>query len=82
MEALPQIATGLRVAISISFIVVVVTEMFIGTNVGLGQRIYDSYLTYRIPELYATLVVIGFLGYIVNKALILAEHKAIHWTGK
>ncbi|MEK7582229.1 MAG: ABC transporter permease, partial [Patescibacteria group bacterium] len=82
MEALPQIATGLRVAVSISFIVVVVTEMFIGTNIGLGQRIYDSYLTYRVPELYATLVIVGLLGYVVNKGLILLERKTIHWTGR
>lgn len=82
MEALPQIATGLRVALSISFIVVVVTEMFIGTNVGLGRRIYDSYLTYRIPELYAILVITGLLGYSLNKLFVLAERKLIHWTGK
>lgn len=82
MEALPQIATGLRVAVSISFIVVVVTEMFIGTNVGLGQRIYDAYLTYRVPELYATLVVVGLLGYLVNRGMILFEQRIIHWTGK
>lgn len=81
-EALPQIATGLRVAVSISFVVVVVTEMFIGTNIGLGQRIYDSYLTYRVPELYATLIVIGLLGYFVNKGFIFLEHKTIHWTGR
>jgi len=82
MEALPQIITGLRVAVSISFIVVVVAEMFIGTNIGLGQRIYDSYLTYRVPELYATLLVIGLLGYFVNKGLIILERKTIHWTGR
>mgnify|MGYP001563427859 CR=1 len=82
MEALPQIVMGLRVAVSISFIVVVVTEMFIGTNVGLGQRIYDSYLTYRVPELYATLIIIGLLGYIVNKGLIFLERKTLHWTGR
>ena len=82
MEALPQIATGLRVALSISFIVVVVTEMFIGTNVGLGRRIYDAYLTYRIPELYATLVITGLLGYFLNKLFVLTERKLIHWTGK
>lgn len=81
-EALPQIATGLRVALSISFIVVVVAEMFIGTNLGLGHRIYDAYLTYRVAELYATLVITGLLGYLLNKIFVLEERHFIHWTGK
>ena len=82
MEALPYIATGLRISISISFIVVIVTEMFIGTNIGLGRRIYDSYLTYRVSELYGTLLLTGLLGYILNKLFVKGEKRIIHWTGK
>ncbi len=81
-EALPHIATGLRVAFPIALIVILVTEMFIGTQGGLGQRIYDAYLTYRVAELYATLIIVGLLGYTLNKLFMLLERKFIHWTGR
>jgi len=79
--ALPQIAIGLRVAISLALIVVVVTEMFIGTKFGLGQKIYDSYITYKIAELYAYIIIVGLLGFTLNKLFSILERKIIHWTG-
>jgi NitT/TauT family transport system permease protein len=82
MDALPQIASGLRVAVSISLTAVIAAEMLMGSNHGLGQRIYDYYLTYRIPNLYAALIITGILGYVFNKTLALLEKKLIHWTGK
>ncbi|MBT7090872.1 MAG: ABC transporter permease, partial [Candidatus Marinimicrobia bacterium] len=46
-EALPQIFSGMRIAISLSLVIVIVTEMFIGTNFGLGHRIINAQLVYR-----------------------------------
>lgn len=81
-EALPQIFVGLRLSISIALIVVVVAEMFIGTKIGLGQRIFDAHLTYRTTELYAVILLAGLLGYILNKLFLLIEKRVLHWTGK
>ena len=81
-EALPQIFSGMRIAISLSLIIVVVTEMFIGTNFGLGHRIIDAQLVYRIPEMYATILIVGTLGFLINKGFILAEKRIVHWKGK
>lgn len=82
MDALPQIFIGLKVGLSLSLIAVVVSEMFIGSNTGLGQKIYDSYLTYEIPYLYAWLMVTGVVGYLLNKVFALLEYRVIHWVGK
>ena len=82
MDALPQIFVGLRLAVAQSLIVTVVSEMFIGTDLGLGQRVYDSYLTSSVPTLYALLIVLGFIGYAANKIIVLAEAKLIFWTGR
>lgn len=82
MDALPQIFVGLRLALAQSLIVVVVSEMFIGTDYGLGQRVYDSYLTNSVPTLYALLVVLGVVGYLLNKLLLVVESSLIFWTGK
>lgn len=82
MDALPQVFVGLRLALTQSLIVVVVSEMFIGTDYGLGQRVYESYLTNAISTLYALLIVLGVFGYLLNKTLLVAEAKCVFWTGK
>jgi len=80
-ESLPQIITGYRTALSISLVIVVVTEMFIGTKYGLGHRIIDAQLTYRISDMYLSILITGILGYILNKILLIFEKKIIHWKG-
>jgi NitT/TauT family transport system permease protein len=82
MDALPQIFIGLRIGLSLSLIAVVVSEMFIGSNIGLGQKIYDSYLTYETSYLYAWLIITGFTGYLLNKIFTRIERNTVHWVGK
>lgn len=79
-EALPRVFVGLRVTLSLALILAVVTEMFTGTQTGLGRRIYDAHDTYRIAEMYACILVIGLIGYFSNKAFVFAERRLIHWT--
>lgn len=81
-ESLPQTFIGLRSAISLSLVLVVVTEMFIGTNVGLGKKIIDSQITYEIPTMYAAVLLTGIVGYLLNLFFIILEKRFLHWSGK
>ncbi len=81
-ESLPQTFIGLRHAISMSLVVIVATEMFIGTTTGLGRRIIDAQITYEIPTMYATILLTGIIGYLLNLLFIFAEKKFLHWSGK
>lgn len=81
-ESFPHIFAGLRVAISYSMILVIFTEMFIGTESGLGKRIIDSQETYRTAEMFAAIILVGVLGYCINKGLLLFERRLIRWEGK
>jgi ABC-type nitrate/sulfonate/bicarbonate transport system permease component len=81
-EALPQIAAGLRLALSMSLIIVVVLEMFIGTTRGLGFLIYNAHMTYQIPDMYAFIVLAGLIGYFINQGFVKVQDKVIHWTGR
>ena len=81
-ESLPQTFIGLRSAISLSLVVIVVTEMFIGTPSGLGRRIIDSQITYEIPTMYAVIILTGIIGYLLNLIFILVEKRVLHWNGK
>ncbi len=81
-ESLPQTFIGLRSAISLSFVLIIVTEMFIGTTSGLGRKIIDSQITYEIPTMYATILLAGTVGYFLNLFLLVIEKRFLHWTGK
>lgn len=81
-EALPQVFSGFRVAISLSLVIVIVTEMFIGTNIGLGKRIIDAQLVYQTADMYAAILLTGLLGFILNKLMMFVENKVVHWKGK
>ena len=80
--ALPEIFVGIRIALSISLIVVVAAEMLMGTKMGIGKRIYDSALVYDMSKMYVYIGVAGLLGYLSNKIFFLIENKLIHWSGK
>jgi ABC-type nitrate/sulfonate/bicarbonate transport system permease component len=82
MDALPQIFVGMRTSLSLAVVVIVVTEMFIGTNWGIGHRIFEAQLTYRVTEMYAAIVIAGLIGYGLNKTFVVTERKLIHWSGK
>lgn len=82
MDALPQTFVGMRTSLSLAVVVIVVTEMFIGTNWGIGHRIFEAQLTYRVPEMYASIIIAGLLGYALNKGFIVLERRIVHWSGK
>ena len=81
-EALPQTLVGMRTALSLALVVVIVSEMFIGTQLGLGQRIYDSYTVNNTRELYAVLLLAGILGYLMNRLFLAGERSIAYWAGK
>ena len=75
-EALPQTIVGLRTSISWALILIVLTEMFIGTEFGIGRRIIDYQYTYSIASLYATIILSGITGYLLNQIFAQIETKS------
>lgn len=81
-ESLPQTFVGLRTAVSLALVVIVVAEMFIGSDSGLGKRIIDSQITFDMPQLYGTILVSGALGYGLNVLFLVLESRLVHWAGR
>lgn len=81
-ESLPYVSIGIRHAISYSLIMVVVSEMFMGAQYGLGKRIVDFHMTYETGKMYAVIMLTGMIGYFVNHLYMYFESKKIHWLGK
>lgn len=78
-ESLPQTFIGLRGAMSLCLVIIVVMEMFIGTTLGLGARIIAAQITYEIPTMYALIATVGILGYALNLMLLFLEKKIVFW---
>jgi len=81
-ESLPQIFIALRTILSWALIIIIITEMFIGTNVGLGRRIIDAQMTYEISTMYAVILLTGIIGYVLNLLFTIIEKRFLHWSGK
>ncbi|MEZ6035887.1 MAG: ABC transporter permease subunit [Planctomycetota bacterium] len=79
--SLPQTMIGLRVALSYSLIVIVVCEMFMGSQLGVGQRVFEAYNTYAIADLYALVLLVGIMGYSLNAAFVRLEARLVPWVG-
>lgn len=79
--ALPQIFTGLKVAMALSWAVVVAAEL-VGAQSGLGYMIADSALTFRIPVVFIGIGLIGLIGLALNFAINALESWLVHWRGR
>ena len=80
-SAIPQIFTGLKVAMALSWAVVVAAELT-GAQSGLGYMISDAALTFRIPAVFIGIGLIGAIGLLLNVALNLVETWLVHWKGR
>ncbi|ATA19845.1 NitT/TauT family transport system permease protein [Gibbsiella quercinecans] len=82
MESLPQTFVGLRTGVSMALVIVIVAEMFIGSETGLGHRIIDAQQLFNIKDMYASILLTGAFGYLLNLAFLLIEKRCVHWSGK
>jgi ABC-type nitrate/sulfonate/bicarbonate transport system permease component len=76
--AAPQIFAGTRVALSLSLILMVISEMVASTG-GIGYFILESQRTFAIPEMWSGMVLLGTLGFLFNLAFGTIERRALRW---
>ena len=76
--ASPQIAAGLRQALSIAIILMVISEMFAASN-GLGFTIVQFQRGFAIPEMWSGILLLGLLGFVLSLLFRLAERRALRW---
>jgi NitT/TauT family transport system permease protein len=81
-ESLQPTFVGLRSAVSMALVIVVVAEMFIGSDSGLGHRIIDAQQVLNVRSMYAAILAAGILGYVLNIAFLLLERRIVHWSGR
>jgi sulfonate transport system permease protein len=82
LESLPQTFVGLRNGVSLALVIIVVAEMFIGSQDGLGHSVFEAQQLFDMPRMYAAIFAAGALGYGLNLLFLLIERRFVHWSGK
>lgn len=76
--ALPEMLTGIRLGVALSFFVIVISE-FIGAEQGLGFLINDGRSFFLVPQMLGAAVLLGALGYAGNALVRFAERRLLRW---
>jgi ABC-type nitrate/sulfonate/bicarbonate transport system permease component len=74
----PQIAVGMRTALSVALILMIISEMRGSTN-GLGFQVLNAQRNFDSAGTYAGVIVIGVVGLIVNLGFLLVESRVLWW---
>jgi ABC-type nitrate/sulfonate/bicarbonate transport system permease component len=76
--ALPTVFAGLRTALSIGLVLMVISELN-GEGDGLGVYIESQRALFNITEMYVGIAFLGLLGYVLNRLFLVLEHRVLAW---
>jgi nitrate/nitrite transport system permease protein len=72
--SLPHIITGLRLSISVAWLVIVAGEMLSG-GAGIGFFVWDSWNALSLEKVISAIIIIGIVGLIFDKFFTFIENK-------
>jgi ABC-type nitrate/sulfonate/bicarbonate transport system permease component len=76
--ASPQIVTGMRQALAIGIILMVISEMFAASS-GLGFTIVQFQRGFAIPEMWSGILLLGLLGVLLSFGFRAFENRVLAW---
>jgi ABC-type nitrate/sulfonate/bicarbonate transport system permease component len=79
--ALPMILTGMRVALGLGLVLVVLAEMLAGEG-GLGYLIVDMQRSFAVRQMYAWIFILGITGLILNGIFETLERRMVPWRSR
>ncbi|WP_406423813.1 ABC transporter permease [Streptomyces sp. NBC_00873] len=74
----PFILVGMRIGLGAAWATVVAAEL-IAAQGGLGFRMQQAQLYYDLPTMFVQLIVIGAVGLVMDRLLLLAERRLTGW---
>jgi taurine transport system permease protein len=80
-SALPDILIGARLALGIVYGTLIAAEIIAGST-GLGWMIVDAGRFLRSDQVFVGVLIIGLMGVALDRLLVLAEHRIVHWAGR
>jgi len=76
--ASPYIVAGMKTALSVGITLIVVSELLASTN-GIGYLTLQAQRTFAISDMWAGILLLGILGYVLNLAFQGFENLALRW---
>lgn len=76
--ASPKILAGMRIALAISVILMVVSELVASTN-GIGHQISEAQTLFKLRDMWAGIVLLAVLGLSLNGVFSIFENQVLHW---
>ena len=80
-NALPEVFTGVRVALGVSWGTLIAAEL-IGAEKGLGTTIYIASRFFRMDIVFVNIIIIGVIGAAMEMIMRFLEARLIPWRGK
>ncbi|EYD76413.1 ABC-type nitrate/sulfonate/bicarbonate transport system, permease component [Rubellimicrobium mesophilum DSM 19309] len=77
-SAIPSIVAGMRLGVKASLFSVIAAEMLAARS-GIGFLIQNAQLMLKAADMYAGILVLTFVGLLLNYALVWIERRATHW---
>jgi ABC-type nitrate/sulfonate/bicarbonate transport system permease component len=74
----PKIFAGLRISLAIAVILMVISEMVATLN-GVGFTLVQAQRNFRMLDVWAGILLLGILGYVLNTGLSLVERRVLRW---
>lgn len=75
---LPQVFTGLRLALANALVIVISCEL-VSPTTGLGSMIWLAWQTFSLDRLYVAILVTAALGVLLHESLRLLEQRLVPW---
>ena len=78
-RSLPYFFASLKVAVTLAFVGTVISET-VASNQGIGYLMMTASATFRVPLLFAALLVVAVMSIIMYSAAALFERRYTHWA--
>jgi len=79
--ALPEIFIGMRLAIGLVYATLIAAEILAGSD-GIGWVVFNAGQFLRADYVFVGVIIIGLMGIVLDRALVLAERRIVHWAGR
>jgi taurine transport system permease protein len=80
-SALPEIFIGMRLAIGLVYATLIAAEILAGSD-GIGWVVFNAGEFLRADYVFVGVIIIGLMGIVLDRALVLAERRIVHWAGR
>lgn len=77
-SAAPRIFAGMRIALAIAFIMMVVSEM-VGATSGIGYVTLNAQQSFQVPLMWSGMLLLGLIGAGLNGLFLLVERRVLRW---